>query len=60
MGLSPFEQKMFDLIFGTVPVDYTEESEANGMNRGPSTGEHYGKGKEGLRANRRGDEHEQG
>lgn len=60
MGLSPFEEKMFNLIFGTVPVDYTEESEANLMNHGPRTGEYYGKNKESLRDFGRRDEHEQG
>ncbi len=59
MGLSAFEEKMFNLIFGTAPVDYTEESEANLMNHGPRTGEHYGKGKESIRTTRRGDEPEQ-
>lgn len=60
MGLSPFEEKMFNLIFGTVPVDYTEECEANLMNHGPSTGEHYGKAKESSRAFGRSNERDQG
>lgn len=59
MGLSPFEEKMFNLIFGTVPVDYTEECEANLMNHGPRTGEHYGKTKESGGASGRGNEHKQ-
>jgi len=58
--MSPFEEKMFNLIFGSVPVDYTEESEANLMKRGPRTGEYYGKTKEGGRAFGRRDERKQG
>lgn len=60
MGLSAFEEKMFNLIFGSAPVDYTEEIEANLMTHGPRTGEHYGKNKEGIRITRRGDEADEG
>jgi hypothetical protein len=49
MGLSPFEEKMFDLIFGGVRVDYSEETEANSMAHGPRTGETYGKEQKGRR-----------
>lgn len=60
MGLSAFEEKMFQLIFNSKPVDYTDELEANLMTHGPRTGEHYGKGKESIRTSRRSDEPEQG
>jgi hypothetical protein len=49
MGLSPFEEKMFSLIFGSIPTDYTEENEANSMAHGPRTGETYGKEQKGRR-----------
>lgn len=49
MGLSPFEEKMFSLIFGSAPVDYSEEIEANCMAHGPRTGETNGKEQKGRR-----------